>query len=804
MDSEKEHNNDSSLLHSEVLRNIGEISNLPLSLKKRLASITDITANALHIDSCSILTLDDESNDMVLRATTGLKKKSILQVRLKPGEGVVGWCAQKKKAVILEEAIKDERFKYIPLTGEERFTSLIAMPIIFNQRCIGVLLLNSVKRRRFSTDEVNTVRTISHFISGIINATTLYEKQQKTLQETTTFYHYVTEISRLITKKAIEKTLVHSLKELTSAEIVALWYRKKNNNLELLSARTQGGVSFIRELSPQKVKEIAHKTGMALLLFNEERKEEKEALFEILFEKKPEIDHMIFSPLIHDGQFDGIVLLANKRVLNSSVPFHNQDLWKASTIISQTSVVLKNAHLYAKLKELRKSDKAKVNELAQLLELSKVMQSSLDQETVLKMTLLFLTIPNFGLGYERAIIFLMNSEQNELIGKIGISPDSRKQLAEWSEQYKQCTVKNFRTLFEEGELSFCFQNTFAEKVRSLHISVNDENAYNEVYKTKKPKIVADYQQYCPICEKHDFIHSSCFLVPIVVQDEVLGILFIDNLYSEKEIKRSDTESLLRLAAHAGNAIKNSQLFTILNQKNHELQEKEFALIESEKDSAIGRLATDLAHEIKNPILSIGGFAKRLDAKLAGNAELQKYSGIIISETARLEELVKNTLSFMKDQSVNLQSVEITSLLNERIHHYQKNNQLQHLRFISLLNEHITIVTDPNKLLQIFNNIIENAIDACSTVASGKITVSCIILKKKQKVQLIITDNGGGAPPATLSKLTNPYFTTKKHGTGLGLFISQKNVTSLKGSLFFENEGEGFKVSISLPYEETTS
>jgi two-component sensor histidine kinase len=141
----------------EISRAIAEAWDLPTTLDL----ITRRATEVMGVDSCSIYLRDIHTDRLVLQASTGLNQEAVGQVWLAMGEGLTGWAAQHREAVATSEAANDPRFKHLPGTGETRYPSLMAMPLISHDRVIGAANVQTVEARTFTDDELELFAIIA-------------------------------------------------------------------------------------------------------------------------------------------------------------------------------------------------------------------------------------------------------------------------------------------------------------------------------------------------------------------------------------------------------------------------------------------------------------------------------------------------------------------------------------------------------------------------------------------------------------------------------------------------------------------
>jgi GAF domain-containing protein len=166
-----------------ALRAIGRAINTAWELEATLELITQRTAHVMGMDSCSIYLLDDDGERLMLKATTGLAAEAVGQAGLRLGEGLTGWAAQEAQPVAVADAARDPRFKFLPETEETRFQSLLAVPLVNQERVIGAMNVQTRAHYEFSDDEVELLGLIADLAAGALEKAMLYEGMQRQIAE---------------------------------------------------------------------------------------------------------------------------------------------------------------------------------------------------------------------------------------------------------------------------------------------------------------------------------------------------------------------------------------------------------------------------------------------------------------------------------------------------------------------------------------------------------------------------------------------------------------------------------------------
>ena len=220
------------------------------------------------------------------------------------------------------------------------------------------------------------------------------------------------------------------------------------------------------------------------------------------------------------------------------------------------------------------------------------------------------------------------------------------------------------------------------------------------------------------------------------------------------------------------------------------------ILQSERLAALGQMVAEITHEIKNPLMMIGGFAQQLARVTEDEKKLEKLT-IITEEVKRLERLLLDLREFYVTKAMASDPVNIAELLEEVFSLAKGDFKKHNIRTeLKLDNEALIVAGDKGRLKQVFLNLVKNAIEAME--GGGRLSVQSKL--SGDRLEIGVTDDGCGIAEGEKEKIFAPFFTTKKHGTGLGLCISKRIIERHKGSSFSveSEEGVGTSFRISLP------
>jgi two-component system, NtrC family, sensor histidine kinase HydH len=229
----------------------------------------------------------------------------------------------------------------------------------------------------------------------------------------------------------------------------------------------------------------------------------------------------------------------------------------------------------------------------------------------------------------------------------------------------------------------------------------------------------------------------------------------------------------------------------------ERQQREHAAkIEAERFAAIGRAVSEIAHDMKSPLMAIGGFVSQVSRKLSGDeASLNKLQ-VVIQETARLEGMVKEMLDFGRPFELVPSQGSLNDLVEETVEVSKPIAGKAGVELRAEVDRSLpSLELDATRLRQVLMNLITNAIQ--SSLSGEEILVRTRRSKLEEIVE--ITDCGCGIPEGEREKIFQPFFTTKKEGTGLGLATAKRIVEAHGGRITFHpNKDKGTTFVVALP------
>ena len=252
----------------------------------------------------------------------------------------------------------------------------------------------------------------------------------------------------------------------------------------------------------------------------------------------------------------------------------------------------------------------------------------------------------------------------------------------------------------------------------------------------------------------------------------------------------------------GDEIATVGIFTDLRPRlkmEKQLREAQQQLLQSEKLAAMGRLTSQVAHELNNPIYGIMNTLELLKTEIPSNSKRRRILNMSLSETQRLSEMLRNMLSFSKPQEEERREIDINKLIKNIMLFLEKQLRESNIKIKTKLNKRIpTVTASPNQIRQVILNIAANAKDAMPK--GGTLTLETLS-KGDGRIIIKIKDTGVGIPEGIRDKIFDAFFTTKQKvkGVGLGLSVCYGIIKDHGGDIRVKSKtGGGSTFSIILP------
>jgi signal transduction histidine kinase len=311
-------------------------------------------------------------------------------------------------------------------------------------------------------------------------------------------------------------------------------------------------------------------------------------------------------------------------------------------------------------------------------QLGRRLSESYKLDETLKIILIGATAGN-GLGFNRAFLLRYDPDSGSLRGEMAIGPSNGEEAAViWSE------LDGSRKSLDEiisgyNNAASKYDVRVNELVRLIDMKVCDLcRQVNDVIDSQMPAIITrDAVQNPSGCDLKlfDVLSVDIFAAaPLTVEGNIVGLLLADNLITSRPITDWDLEVLSIFANHAGAALERSRLYERLGEKieqlaraNETIRESQKKLIENEKMTAVGKMAFQVAHEIRNPLTVVGGYARNIRRKLDDNHEFSDYLDIIVNEVDRIESVLDNFTSVARAIPEENTVLDFSRLLKDVLH-----------------------------------------------------------------------------------------------------------------------------------------
>jgi signal transduction histidine kinase len=382
-----------------------------------------------------------------------------------------------------------------------------------------------------------------------------------------------------------------------------------------------------------------------------------------------------------------------------------------------------------------------------------------------------------GVGFNRAMLFL--AERQVLRGQMWLGPRSPEEAKNIWEILSTPGIGYLEVLEYNRSLMIESADVLTNRVKGLSYSLDEENGFLPVLpaQAKKIMLVRDARNE-PLVDKKflEILGADEFLcLPLVGGGELVGEIVLDNAIIRAPIATRDVELASICGLIAGNYI----YATTLHRK----------LIEMEQFAAMGEMAMHITHQLRNPLVTIGGFTDQILRGSPDPGRTKRNLEIIREEVRRLEEIIFELGHFLKVEIETPEPIRISKIIKSilRSPEIRRKSHGRAVR-IELARNNPPILCDQTYVREAVRNIIDNSLDA--TPPGGSVTISA---RRENKKWLCISvqDNGKGMSEGVLKRIFDPFFTTKEKGMGLGLIFVKRVMDACGGKIEVESrDGEG--------------
>ncbi|MBN2543998.1 PAS domain-containing protein [bacterium] len=341
----------------------------------------------------------------------------------------------------------------------------------------------------------------------------------------------------------------------------------------------------------------------------------------------------------------------------------------------------------------------------------------------------------------------------------------------------------------------------------LQISLNDTEhqfmkcLYEEKARILRSSLCPDQTELFALLDTDEIC-----VVPLVVEKQIYGVILADNALRHVKITEDKFGLLQILANYTASAVDRTILKHKLEGKIKELEEaydslryNQAKLIRIQRLTTIGELAAQIAHELKNPLVAIGGFANSILKDIDPEHKTYEKAKIIAEEVQSLERITSTILNYSKLSKPKFEELDISKVISLTLKIVEGIIKPRNIRIINEISEGFdTILGDKEQIHQVFLNLIMNAISAMPD--GGELAFKGF--QDSNYLNIEIRDTGTGISDDLADKVFQPFFTTKSTGTGLGLAIVSDIIETHNGKIsFVSNPNKGTTFFVKLPIKK---
>ncbi len=410
-----------------------------------------------------------------------------------------------------------------------------------------------------------------------------------------------------------------------------------------------------------------------------------------------------------------------------------------------------------------------------------------------------------GLQFNRAFLALFDESGERLEGRMAIGPGNREDGSRIWRDVKEKEL-GLHDLFDRIQSNENGGDVEVNRiVRALQVEAkeNDHILIRAVRSRQSINVINGQCAYPVPLELLGLLQEDTFvIVPLFSPSRALGVIIADHLVDRSPISEERVLALESFASQASLAIEHCRLYMAMQRKVEELEEvtgelqkNKNLLVEAERYSALGHMAAQLAHTIRNPITAIGGTARLLARKI-DNQEWLQFLAMMASEAEKIEKTLENLFSFVEQVKPVRERNSLLPLIRKSLLLHFGALKEQGIRQTLLFPaSDIMVDIDSRLIQQALVHLIRNSVEAMPQ--GGELVIE--VQQEEDKVRIVIRDSGKGMEEGRIGRAADPFFTTKMIGTGMGLTLVKRIVEDHGGSLTLQSGNDGgMQATIVLP------
>ena len=679
------------------------------------------------------------------------------------------------------------------------YKTLLALPIHTSQNPIGVIVFRNKEEKKefYKSIREELKNFIGHFavyINNVLQNVT-YKEKDKQLKSIRELYLKLSDIDKFENNL---KTLASDIANIFSASKTFIRLRHPGYSFETISSY---GFDDNFDYSIFEKKEYEKKyLDSEIYYINNVEKNEDCANFKNIINRS-----ILFNRIfIRNDCFGYIVVIDKiKDAVNPLGDFDNEDVNMFNPLLTNISSRISE---YYNIIELNKANEKNTKNMARLSALYDISNILLERSKTEDILFMLLTIATIGdvFAFNRAFAFLYDKEFNVFRGKMCIAPkdandagniwNKMKDMDKYALREKLMLSFKKSDLEESWDLNQKFLNTVIPNNNQCQLFFNIFNNKESVNvkSVNDNSLVEQIRNYTDI-----FGYNPFAIVPIMDANNCIGMIIVDNIYNNVPIPDNDLDYLKMFGRQAAVALEYSSMYNEIEKSHNDLKAAEKSLFDIKSLAMIGEMSSSMAHNLRNFIVPISGFANRL-VKVSSDEKTSEYAKIIADEINKLENYIQRNLSFAK--SINLvpetfKVDDIIKYINILTKEYIKKSGKK-IKFYAINStKEDSIRWDYNRMNDVIINLIINAIDS---IEDENYAIISVIFAdnpyRESMIDIIVENTNSYIEKDIINKLFTPFFTTKSHGVGIGLAVSKRIVEAHGGSIMVKSVSGSFKAT----------